>query len=143
MQRVPTVANLSGTIALRTHDGRYMKVFNTDGGLQFRDRTLDDNARFIVVKDDYGRVSLKGPNGKTVNLYYSSNVMCSEETGIWFEVAYLGGPWIHLIISGKYQGVGSTIRYLSSDRGHQTFSGSLDVREKEDPSCWFLVENLD
>ncbi|KAI6028898.1 hypothetical protein F5J12DRAFT_808636 [Pisolithus orientalis] len=134
--------NVSGTIALKSQDGRYMKVFNEDG-LRFHDDTLDDDAKFTVTKLKNGNISLKGPNGKIVNMYYVSDVKCAgPHGGVEFGVIQSGGNWIKLTISG-YQGMGSRCKFLSSIPGHKAYHGSLAVKENEDYSCYFSVEKLD
>lgn len=133
--------DVSGTIALKSQDGRYMKVFNGDG-LRFHDRVLDDNAIFTVinVKDD--TINLKGPNGKIVNMYYISDVKCAgPRGGVELGVVQSGGNSIKLTISG-YQGMGPRPRFLSSTPGHESYNGSLAVKENEDHSCYFFVESM-
>ncbi|KAI5999107.1 hypothetical protein EDD15DRAFT_2238725 [Pisolithus albus] len=50
----------SGTIALRSYDGRYMKVSSDEGSLAFHDRHVDDNAKFALMSLANGKISLKG-----------------------------------------------------------------------------------
>ena len=52
-------ANVSGTIAIRSVDGRYLKVLSNDG-LAFGSQKYDDKAKFEVKKYDNGKVGLVG-----------------------------------------------------------------------------------
>lgn len=52
-------ANVTGTIAIRGVDGKYMKVTSTNG-LEFGSQKFDDTAKFEVEKFDNGKISLKG-----------------------------------------------------------------------------------
>lgn len=56
-------ANVSGNIAIRGVDGKYMKVTSTNG-LEFGNQKLDDTAKFEVEKFDNGKVSLKGNSSR-------------------------------------------------------------------------------
>lgn len=43
-------ANVSGTIAIKGVDGKYLKVTSTNG-LEFGSQKLDDTAKFVVKPD--------------------------------------------------------------------------------------------
>lgn len=52
-------ANVTGIIAIRGVDGKYLKVLPNDG-LAFGSQKLDDTAKFEVQKLDGGKVGLVG-----------------------------------------------------------------------------------
>ena len=52
-------ANVSGTIAIRSVDGRYLKVLWNDG-LAFGSQKLDDKAKFEVKQFPGGKIGLVG-----------------------------------------------------------------------------------
>lgn len=136
---------ISSTIALRSYDGRYMKVSTDEGSLAFHDRHVDDNAKFALINLANGKISLKGPNGKLLHMSHCSNhVMCiGSEGGVEFEVVHLGASCVALTISAHHE-VGARTKFLSSGVGKEPYSGSLVVTDDMDgPSCCFVVEILD
>ena len=52
-------ANVSGTIAIRSVDDRYLKVLSNDG-LAFGSQKLDDKAKFEVKQFPGGKIGLVG-----------------------------------------------------------------------------------
>ena len=54
-----TNANVTGTIAVKGVDGKYMKVTSTNG-LEFGNQKLDNNSKFTVKQAGGGQVSLTG-----------------------------------------------------------------------------------
>ncbi|KAI6124788.1 hypothetical protein EDD16DRAFT_1517409 [Pisolithus croceorrhizus] len=93
-------ADVSGTMALKSQDGRYMKVFNDDG-LRFHGQTLDDKAKFTDNCD-----KSKGWHGKFERAQWKYREYCAGPGGgVDLGVMHLGGNWIKLTISG-YQGMG-------------------------------------
>ncbi|KAI6141601.1 hypothetical protein BKA82DRAFT_4200294 [Pisolithus tinctorius] len=53
-------AVISSTIALRSLDGKYMKISTDEGSIAFHDQHVDDNAKFALINLDNGKISLKG-----------------------------------------------------------------------------------
>ncbi len=102
MSGIPN-ANVTGNIAIRDLDGKYMKVTSSDG-LKFANQHFDGTAKFVVQKHNDGKISLKGKtryffipfsfpltllssltgsNGKIVNYYADDNVKCEGvESGL-------------------------------------------------------------
>lgn len=52
-------AKVTGTIAIRGLDGKYMKVTSTNG-LEFGNQKLDANSKFVVKTESNGKFSLIG-----------------------------------------------------------------------------------
>ncbi|KAI6102304.1 hypothetical protein EDD16DRAFT_346095 [Pisolithus croceorrhizus] len=122
-----------------------MKVSADEGSLAFHDDHVDDNAKFALINLANGKISLKGPNGKLLNMSHSSNrVMCiGNEGGVEFEVVHLGARCIALTVSA-YHEAGGKPKFLSSGVGKEPCNGSLVVTDDMDgPSCYFVVEILD
>ncbi|KAI6014359.1 hypothetical protein EDC04DRAFT_2754534 [Pisolithus marmoratus] len=136
-------AVISGIIALRSYDGKYMKVSTDEGCLAFHDQHVDDNAKFALINLDNGKISLKGPNGRLLNMSHSNHVMCiGTERGAEFEVVHLGASCIALTMT--YHEGGSKPKFLSSGIGKEPCSSSLVVTDDmEGPSCCFVVEILE
>ncbi len=168
-------ANVTGKIAIRGLDGKYMRV-TPSHGLEFGIQKLEDAAKFDVQKhgDKVGlkgtmRVSsphlspsfltpffllsrlpsiprsltsLTGSNAKFVNMYYIDDVKCDgPEGGVSMGVVYLAQGQINFTITG-YQGQGGRTRFLSSEAGNASYNGSLAVKEFEDVTCRFTIQNL-
>ncbi|EGO22920.1 hypothetical protein SERLADRAFT_416477, partial [Serpula lacrymans var. lacrymans S7.9] len=132
--------NVSGTITIRTIDGRYMKVTGTNG-LECSSQDLDDNAKFIV-KQKGAKVALIGNNGKYVNMYYVHDVKCEGPSGgLDVGVAYHSNGTVCFTISG-YQGQNGNTYYLSCDTGNAAYNGSLAVKRAEDSTCRFVIDNV-
>ncbi|KAI6008840.1 hypothetical protein F5J12DRAFT_719290, partial [Pisolithus orientalis] len=135
---------VSSIIALRSLDGKYMKVSTDEGSIAFHDQHVDDNAKFALINLDNGKISLKGPNGKLLNMSHpNDHVMCiGTEGGVEFEVVHLGANCIALTIPTYHEG-GAKTRFLSSGVGREPCSGSLVVTDDmEGPSCCFVVQTL-
>lgn len=60
-------ANVNGTIAIRSVDGKYLKVLPNDG-LAFGSQKLDDTAKFQVKHFDNDRVGFVGENSFVICL---------------------------------------------------------------------------
>ncbi len=83
-----------------------------------------------------------GSNGKIVNMYYINDVKCDGPGGgVSFGIVYLADGQMNLTVTG-YQGQDGRTRYLSSQAGGEAYNGSLAVKEFEDFTCRFTVQNL-
>jgi len=134
-------ANVTGMIAILGVDGKYMRV-TPSHGLEFGIQKLEDTAKFEVHKYDGGKVGFKGSNGKFVNMYYIDDVKCEGPGGgLSMGIVYLAEGQINLTITG-YQGQDGRTRYLSSEAGNASYNGSLAVKQFEDPTCRFTIQNL-
>ncbi|KDQ50134.1 hypothetical protein JAAARDRAFT_89100, partial [Jaapia argillacea MUCL 33604] len=132
---------VSGTIAIKGVDGKYMKVTST-GGLEFGDQKLTDNAKFKVEKYDHGQVGFVGSNGKHVNMYYHNDVKCEGPGGgLGVGILYLPGGKVIFTISG-YGGQDGRTGFLSSQAGSPAYNGSLAVKDYPDFTCEFTIQNL-
>ncbi|KAJ7184290.1 hypothetical protein C8R46DRAFT_1063586 [Mycena filopes] len=134
-------ANFTGTIAIRGVDGKYLKVTPTNG-LEFGNQQLDDNAKFQVKQGSNSKIQLVGKNGKYVNMYYINDVKCEGDSGgLSLGIVYLTGGMCNLTITG-YQGQDGRTAFLSSEAGSPDYKGSLAVKDIEDRTCRFTVQNL-
>jgi len=133
-------ANVTGKIAIRGLDGKYMRV-TPSHGLEFGIQKLEDAAKFDVQKHG-DKVGLKGSNAKFVNMYYIDDVKCDgPEGGVSMGIVYLAQGQINFTITG-YQGQDGRTRFLSSEAGNASYNGSLAVKEFEDVTCRFTIQNL-
>lgn len=53
-----TDITVEGTIAIKSIDGKYLKVL-PNAGLSFTDQVYDDTAKFTAIKDANGRIRLR------------------------------------------------------------------------------------
>ncbi|ESK89473.1 hypothetical protein Moror_16132 [Moniliophthora roreri MCA 2997] len=136
---IDSVAQVSGTIALRDSHGAYLRVTN-DKGLVFSHGAVDDNAKF-TVKQDGNKVNLIGVGyGSYVNMYGIKYVQCKGPSGgLALGVNTLVNGLVRLSISG-YQGQDGKTAYLSSRAGEAKES-LLVASDGSDASCRFVVEN--
>ena len=76
-------------------------------------------------------------------MYYTSDVTCEGNGGgVKFGIVYLADDMINFTVSG-YQGQGNRTKYLSSQAGGVAYNGSLAVKEFEDVTCRFKIQNLE
>ncbi|KAJ6488560.1 hypothetical protein C8R47DRAFT_1125965 [Mycena vitilis] len=134
-------ANMTGNIAIKSLDGRYLKVTSSNG-LAFGDQKLDDRAKFSVKPGSNNKIQLVGCNGKYVNMYYINDVKCEGDNGgLAMGIVNLPDGMINLTIQG-YQGQDGRTAYLSNEAGNVSYNGSLAVRDTENENCRFKIENL-
>ena len=89
-------------------------------------------------------IAIAGPNGKDVSMYYTSDVKCDGPDGgvtLTMGIVYLPNGEINFTITG-YQGQDGRTKYLSSQAGSPDYDGSLAVKEFEDFTCRFTIQNL-
>ncbi|ETW80250.1 hypothetical protein HETIRDRAFT_418288 [Heterobasidion irregulare TC 32-1] len=138
---IENVAKVSGTIAVKSVDGRYLKA-NANDELEFSDDRFDDEAKFIVkLRGD--RLNLIGYNGMYVtmdaNMGGVSFVQCKGSgRGLTMGLIHLADGMVNFTISG-YQGQHGKISFLSSRTGWA--DGSLAVVDETDETCSFVIEN--
>ena len=149
-------AKVSGTIAIRSVDGRYLKVLWNDG-LAFGSQKLDDKAKFEVKQFPGGKIGLvgersdnfqnlfadicstwfspfflpsPGPNEKHVNMYYVNDVMCKGPSGgVSLGIVHLEDGLVNFTISG-YSGMNGCTKFLSCFAGSEAYEGSIAVVAK-------------
>lgn len=78
-----------------------------------------------------------------VQMYYLTDVKCDRAIGGGLNLGVVHRPngKICFTISG-YQGQGGNSYYLSSTPGHPGYNGSLLVKEEEDNTCLFTIEQM-
>lgn len=83
-----------------------------------------------------------GSNGKIVNMYYINDVKCEGPGGgLQMGIVYLADGQVNFTITG-YQGQDGRTKYLSSQAGSEAYNGSLAVKDFEDFTCRFTIQNL-
>ncbi|KAJ7043159.1 hypothetical protein C8F04DRAFT_1287316 [Mycena alexandri] len=135
-------ANLTGNIAILGIDGKYMRVTDTNG-MEFGTQFMDDSCKFQVKQGSNSKIQLVSmKNQKYVNMYYINDVKCEGDSGgLSMGIVYLTNGMCNLTISG-YQGQDGRTAFLSSQAGSPDYKGSLAVKDLEDITCCFTVQNL-
>ncbi|KAJ6606473.1 hypothetical protein DFH09DRAFT_1269420 [Mycena vulgaris] len=106
--------------------------------------TAKFNSLVCVVRDVLVEtlISPAGNNGKYVNMYYVNDVKCEgADGGLAVGILYLPGGMVNFTISG-YQGQDGRMAFLSSEARSADYKGSLAVKDLEDRTCRFTVQNL-
>ncbi|EEB95283.2 hypothetical protein MPER_05768, partial [Moniliophthora perniciosa FA553] len=112
-------ATLTGTVALKDMNGKFLSVTSTNG-LTFDKTFVEENAIFEASSSG-SKYALVGSNGKYVNMYYVHDVKCEGPGG----------------------GIGSGKTYfLSNLPGHESYHGSLAVAKTESEHCRFQIEQI-
>lgn len=75
-------------------------------------------------------------------MYYINDVKCEGPSGgLSVGIVYLADGLVNFTVSG-YSGQDGRTKYLSSQAGSPAYNGSLAVKDYEDITCRFSIENL-
>ncbi|KAI3605685.1 hypothetical protein WG66_012036 [Moniliophthora roreri] len=133
-------ATLTGTVALKDINGKFMSVTSTNG-LTFDKTFVEENAIFEAHASG-SKYTLIGSNSKYVNMYYVNDVKC-EGPGGGLAVGLYNCPLrrVNLTISG-YSGQDGKTYFLSNLPGNESYYGSLTVAKTESEHCCFQIEPI-